>query len=142
MPLIYRAMLADGDSPLVGATNKTLGVRFPPEKHSDIPVEPDGSVGPGTGGLSLAPAWRVLPHFLIPRRLRHLNRNAAGNNSLHRWCMGEGPFADGPIAEPIRLRVDPRNASHGFVEPAAQMRKEDFQAAIAATKDLWRIDEA
>lgn len=142
MPLIYRAMLADSDKPLVGASNKTLGVRFPPDKHSDIPVAPDGFVQPSTGGMSVAPAWRELPHFLIPRRLKHLNRNATGNNSLRCWCMGAGAFVDSPIAEKICLRIDPKNARHGFVEPSVRMHKEEFQAAIAATNEFWRLDEA
>jgi hypothetical protein len=142
MPLIYRAMLADGDKPLVGSSNKSLGVRFPPDKHSDIPVEPGGTVQPGTGGLSVAPSWRELPSFLIPRRLRTLNRNAAGSNLLRSWCMGEGPFVDGPVSDRISLRVDPKNSRHGFLEPSVQIAKEEFQAAIAATREFWHVDEA
>lgn len=38
MPLIYRAMLKDGDKPRVGSKKNMLGVRVPPDKPFDIPV--------------------------------------------------------------------------------------------------------
>lgn len=49
---IYRCMRPDPDGlPRLGASLSTLGVR--PGK--DIPVLPDGSVAPKTGGMSVTP---------------------------------------------------------------------------------------
>jgi len=53
--------------------------------------------------------------------------------------MGEGPFADGPIATGLSLRLDP--ARHGLVEPTEEAAVQAFQDALAATRDQWTIDE-
>jgi len=76
-------------------------------------------------------------------RLRALVQGqATGNNLLGVWQVGEGPFVDGPVAPGLRLRVDPRSSRHGFIEPDREMTLDDYQAALAATRDLWvRIAE-
>src|SRR6516164_4279167 len=61
MPLVYRAMLADGDRPQVGQTALSLGVRVPPDENADVAVSADGMAEPRSGGMSVAPAWRMLP---------------------------------------------------------------------------------
>ena len=139
MPLIYRAMLIDGDKPRVGPTKKTLGVKPGDDIHDDIPVDENGDVRPGTGGMSVAPAWRDLPAYRIPRRLQPKCRKATGNNNYACWRMGEGPFSDGNLAEGLNLVID--SAWHGIVKPADVMSLERFQALLAATQDLWVIDE-
>jgi hypothetical protein len=58
---IYRSMTKDGDEPKVGPSARSLGVRVP----NDIPA-PDGKVTPGSGGMSVAPAWGDLPPWRIP----------------------------------------------------------------------------
>ena len=40
-----------------------------------------------------------------------------------------------------RLRLRPDSISHAAVEPSETMRVEEYQAALAATQALWRIDE-
>lgn len=52
-PSLYRSMRAAdiGLMPAVGPTGRTLGARVP----LDIPVDADGMVSPGTGGMSVAP---------------------------------------------------------------------------------------
>lgn len=134
MPLIYRVMTRDGDKPMVGDTANKLGVR--PDK--DLPVS-GGFVLPNTGGLSVSPAWRRLPFMLIPRRLRHIVPNARGSNSAACWRMGEGPFAPGRAADGLVLRVEHQN--HGLIEPTNKMTLAEYQQALAATADLWVIDE-
>jgi hypothetical protein len=134
MPLIYRSMTRDGDHPKVGATAKTLGVRVPGDLPSD-----DGQVSPGTGGMSVAPSWRDLPPHRIPRRLLHLAPDAAGSDADACWRMGVGPFEAGAVAEGLSLRPD--RPDHGLVEPSERMTLERYQAALAATRDLWQIDE-
>jgi len=142
MPLVYRAMLADGDRPQVGAAALALGVRVPPDEHADIAVGAEGLVEPRTSGMSVAPAWRLLPVHRIPRRFRARFPRAAGKNALFLWRMGHGPFTDGPIADRLLFRPDPEKPNeHGFVEPVTTMPAGDYRAALAATRDQWAIDE-
>jgi hypothetical protein len=135
-------MLADGNRPQVGPAALALGVRLPPDEHADIAVGADGTVEPRTGGMSVAPAWRLLPVHRIPRRLRAKFPRAAGKNAISLWRMGAGPFTEGPFADRLLFRPDPEKPSkHGFIEPAAQMPVDDYQGALAATQDQWAIDE-
>jgi hypothetical protein len=135
-------MLADGDRPQVGPSALVLGVGVPPDEHADIAVGEEGMVEPRTGGMSVAPAWRLLPVHRIPRRLRARFPRAAGKNQRSLWRMGDGPFTDGPLADRLLFRPDPEKpARHGFVEPRARMPAGDYQAALAATRGQWAIDE-
>jgi hypothetical protein len=128
--------------PTFGPAAGSLGVRLPPDKHADIPVDGLGMVAPRTGGMSVAPAWRFLPVHRIPRRLRVKFPRAAGKNDLHIWRMGDGPFESGPFAERLVLRPDPEKPDrHGFVEPEVPMRVADYQQALAQTRAYWQIDE-
>jgi hypothetical protein len=142
MPRVYRAMLADGDRPQVGPTALTLGVRLPPDEHADLAVTAEGMVEPRTGGMSVSPAWRLLPVHRIPRRLRDRFPRATGKNSFFLWRMGDGPFTEGPFADRLLFRPDPdKPTKHGFVEPEARVSADEYQAALAATRDQWMIDE-
>jgi len=142
MALLYRAMLADGDRPQVGPTALTLGVRLPPDEHADIAVNAEGLVEPRTGGMSVAPAWRLLPLHRIPRRLCAKFPRAAGKNALFLWRMGEGPFIEGPLGDHLFLRPDPAKPDrHRLVEPVVPMPVGQYQAALGATRDQWAIDE-
>jgi hypothetical protein len=134
MPLIYRAMLRDGEYPKIGPTAKTLGVRIP----DDI-AEQGQFVFPGTGGMSVAPTWRALPMYRVPRRLKHLAAKAAGSNNYECWKMGVGPFEAGAVADGLSLRPD--RPDHGLVEPSAAMPSEEYQKSLAATREQWRVDE-
>ena len=127
-------MIKDGDYPKVGPTAKTLGVRIP----GDIAVQ-GGLVSPGTGGMSVAPSWRQLPQHRIPKRLKPLVPEASGSNECSCWRMGEGPFESGVVAEDLDLRPD--NSQNGLVEPTRRMSEDDFQARLAATRELWVLDE-
>src|SRR4051812_7988012 len=98
MPLIFRAMLADGDMPKIGPSAKLLGVRVAPQKPADIPVSAQGTVLPRTEGMSVAPSIGKLPHHRIPVRLRSRFPRATGDPKLICWKMGEGPFAEAQIS--------------------------------------------
>jgi hypothetical protein len=99
-------------------------------------------VGPGTGGMSVAPEWRLLPVHRIPRRLRSKYPRAAGRSDVKLWRMGDGPFVGGPVAARLLLRPDPKaQQRHGFVEPDARMASVDYQQALADTRDHWQMDE-
>jgi hypothetical protein len=142
MPRLYRAMYAEGNKPKVGAAATALGVRVPPDKHADLPAGNDGMVEPGTGGMSVSPAWRLLPVHRILRRLRTKFPRAAGSNQLFCWRFGESGFAAALISDQLMFRPDPEKPDrHGLVEPAQQMKVEEYQAALAATRDQWVIDE-
>jgi hypothetical protein len=142
MPVVYRAMVADGDRPKVGPSALALGARVPPDEHPDIVVGVEGMVEPRTGGMSVAPAWRLLPVHRIPRRLRVKFPRAAGKNESFLWRMGDGPFNEGPFSAQLFFRPDPEKPNrHGLVEPATRMHADDYQAALARTRDQWEIDE-
>lgn len=134
MPLIYRAMTPEGDRPKVGPTARSLGARVP----GDI-AACDGHVLPNTGGMSVAPSWRSLPPHRIPRRLSYFAPDAAGSNVDACWKMGDGPFESGHLDEGLALR--PVSPIHGFIEPSGKMTLDIYQAALAATRDFWWIDE-
>jgi hypothetical protein len=114
-----------------------LGARVP----TDIRPDAAGDVHPGNGGMSVAPSMHDLPARLVPKRLRHLVPSAAGNDDLLVWRMGEGEFVQEAISEQLLLRLDPKRSNHGFVEPKASMKLEDYQGALAGTHDEWSIDE-
>ena len=143
MPLIYRSMLADADGrPKAGSSAQTLGVRTPPEKKIDLPVDAEGCVSPATGGMSVAPAWRLLPPWRIPKRLRPLSGDATGSDSLVCWRMSEGPFVRGAVSEKLILCPDEgESPTHGVVEPSERMLLAGYQAALDATLDQWVKDE-
>src|SRR6185503_9245920 len=110
-----RVMRKEDGRPAIGESATTLGVRIA-STITDITTDADGRVQPGTGGMSVSPSLRALPYRLIPRRLRILVPQAAGNDHMFVWSMGDGAFADGPIGPGLRLRVDPKRENHGFVE--------------------------
>jgi hypothetical protein len=141
MPLVYRVMTVDGESPLVVNSARGLGVRIGHGPHDDIPTNTSGNVAPNTGGMSVAPAWRDLPEVRIPRRLRDKGvLFARGKDSDACWRMGEGTFAAGPLTSGLALRPD--RADHGVVEPAAEVSLERYLNDLATTRDLWVIDES
>jgi hypothetical protein len=146
MPLIWRVMKIDGDKPQVGRGGTLLGVRVGtvgPGQRSDIDQDEEGLVHPGRGGMSISPNVDALPPHCLPRRLREKYPDrfpqAKGQDTLHCWCLGEGPFEAAPVAERLSLRLDPdRPDRHGFVEPAATMTLQDYETALAVTQGHWR----
>jgi hypothetical protein len=101
MPLIYRAMRADGDGPMVGHTdNDTLGVRLMEVRSNGQlvgDVQPVGGlVQPGTGGMSVSPSKAELPPHLIPKRFCSRGYARALRNNTRPdtfpWRMGDGNF--------------------------------------------------
>jgi len=109
---------------LPGDTSSTLGVRA----DYDVPVDEEGLVRPGTGGMSVTPDdWRRMPERRIPEEL--------GGDGRHPMFYIDTDDL-GPL---LRFRRDPDNpVRHDFVEPAHPMSFEGYQAAIHATAALWR----
>lgn len=139
MPLVYRAMLNDNGKPVVGNEAKMLGVRVPPTEPPDVQPEPDGTVRPGGGGMSVAPEWRKLPAFLIPARLKDKVHKARGSNRTACFRMGAGAFVGGPFSTGLQFRTD--KESHGLIEPDRPMHVDALQAALETTRDEWQPDE-
>lgn len=128
-------MKADGAFPLVEQSAAGLGVR-----PQDINVNPSGDVRPNSGGMSVAPEWRSLPHWRIPRRLQHRCQKATGRDELFCWRLGEAEFKNEPIGSFLMLQVD--SPRHGLVQPAGIMPLAEYQRALAGTRSGWTIDEA
>lgn len=139
-PKIVRSMREEVGKPLLGP--RDLGVRTPPDLYADITPDAADEVQPGTGGMFVAPDLRDLPARLVPRRLRHLVPTVAGNDDRFIWALGEGAFVEGRVASGLTLRPDPERAGHGFVEPERSMTLTDCAAALDATRDDWRFNEA
>lgn len=117
-----RADSTDG-LPLVGTTARYLAVR----PNVDIPVDRDGFVGPGTGGMSVSPPPITNLHPLrLPR--------AAGG-------FGRDPVFEvetDDLPEALAYRPDPDDPErHGFIEPISRMPFEGYESAVRATRELW-----
>jgi hypothetical protein len=87
--------------------------------------------------MSVRPRIADIPAAFLPRRLKHLNRNAGGGNSsvVFRYGNANGSFVAAPVAQALFLRPDA--SDHGNVEPMAEMGYDAYQAALHATREDW-----
>lgn len=128
------------DKPIVDASGKGLGVRIVPINGiCDVDLDADGNIVLNGKGMSVAPQWRALPFFLIPKRLRGKCEEARGSDQGHCFVMGSGPFENGLVATRLLLHCDRPN--HGNVIPQQLVSSLKFQADIASTRSDWIIDE-
>jgi hypothetical protein len=143
MPKIYRVMKKDqDDKPVVDTSGKGLGVRTTPVNGiSDVDLDEAGRVLRNAKGMSVVPNWRDLPIYLIPKRFDREGKfpGARCPHDVYCFSMGEGPFADGPLADGLDLKSD--GAKHGLVVPRELVPLDRYQADLAATRDLWKRDE-
>lgn len=142
MPKIVRAMKkAEDGKPVVEASANGLGVRGPSAVgRPDVDLDDRGAVILNGKGMSVAPDWRDLPKHRIPIRLKAEVPNATGNPNLVCFRMGQGPFRDGPVSDGLELLVD--RPGHGVVAPRGLVPLDRYQDHLAATRDLWTIDES
>ncbi len=95
--------------------------------------------------MSVAPDWKALPGIKIPMRLKSAlpgDKKARGSNRLYCWQMGEGAFVRAPVSGGLQLAPDRANdgvVDHGVVEPDSSMPVENFQRALAATREEWKL---
>ena len=142
MPTVFRTMKrADDGLPLVGSNAKELSVRVPPNPNSDIDLDTSEQVILNGRGLSVAENWRHLLSHLIPKRLKTLFPGAAGPDTLTCYRMGTGGFATGAVSDDLDLVLKSRNPRAGNLVPSRMMHRDQFQAALAATRNEWTIDE-
>jgi hypothetical protein len=142
MPKFYRSMRkADDGTPVVDASGKGLGVRGEPINGVvDVDIDEGGKVILNGKGMSVAPTWRDLPIFLISKRLRDKIPGARGAPGLYCFRHGAGPFADGPVAHGLDLKIDAPN--HGLVVPQSSVPLDQYQLHLANTRSHWIVDEA
>ena len=134
MPKMYRSMFTDGDSPAVGSKSNQLGAR----EGSDIHPDSNGIIAPGEG-MSMTGCPCHLPPHLIPRRLRSVFGKGEGRNELVIWCHGSGEYKSHSISE--ELYANATSFRHGHIEPATEMHKDKFNAALSETKFSWKVNE-
>lgn len=117
-----------------------LGVRVPPHPRADVAPDADGKVGPDKKGLSVAPGLVAMPQGLVPERLREKRPGARGSNRLRVFRAGEGSFQRARVAD--ALEMVPTSPKHGVLQPIQPARLDDYQRELAATQQMWRVDEA
>jgi hypothetical protein len=131
---MFRIMRRDDDGfPTLGASASTLGVRV----GADIDVDEQGNAVPNHKGMSVAPEWRMIHIFLIPRRLLPGGR---GSGTRHCFRRGTAAFRQAYFGDGLELLPD--SPGHGVVRPAQLVPLAQYEAAIAATREEWVIDEA
>ena len=90
---------------------------------------PDGTFGPGTGGLSVSPGslWHVPNH----RRPHGMGRGATG--PVRDWIF---MIDDGGLrATSLSTRLDPVNPiRHAFVEPIRILKLSEYNAVLVTTQ--------
>jgi len=121
---LFRGMqeMPDGE-PAIGPSARTLGTR----PHVDIPVDPSGSVHPGTGGMSVAPDRSSN----LPRHRRPPEHGGTGKDPL--WSIQERNLGVHwrYVADAISVSI------HGVIEPTVPMPFVAYQQALAETAPYW-----
>lgn len=122
--ILFRAMRAHGDYPLVGDSARALGVRT---SGRDVDVHPDqnGYVHPGEG-MSVAPDDPLL--LAIHRRPPAL----LGTGRDPVWQIPQDDLPGG-------LKYRPTSTTHGQVEPDQSMPLGGYERALADSRTLWSL---
>ena len=143
---MYRGMRRNNSDglPKVGPAGSKLGARpgyaeyeIDPEDRikpgdqikSDIQVDEDGVVQPGTGGMSVAlpPIDNLPPHRRPPKH--------GGDDPAYE--VYELDTEDLP--DDLRAQVDPYGPErHVFIEPAREMSFDEYQRVLESTRALWK----
>ena len=118
---LYRTMRMDDDGlPEISPSARGLGVR-----PDDIPVDENGYVYPGTGGISVSPND---PMNLIPHRRPLWLPGGTSKDPL--WMINSNNL--GPD-----LTYKPDTSRHGFIEPAYPMPASQYKESLANTATSW-----
>lgn len=117
-------MKEDSDGyPVTGFSSRTLGVRIQGPSR-DIPVALDGTMSPGTGGMSVVlDAAQNLPKHRLPKSLGGEGRDPV--------------FKMSSTALPGSLWVRPDRYPHAFVEPAFVCLFEHYEKNLWGTRVSW-----
>lgn len=128
MAMLYRSMIEDADGkPKVGSAARRLGVRGLESSHHDIfALLSTDRVKPSLGGMSATPDDpNDLPPFLKPVSLGGRGRDPV-------WVIDEADL--GPD-----LIFVPDTATHGVIAPVREMTRDEYERALASTRDKWRL---
>jgi hypothetical protein len=117
-------MKAEPDGlPKVGRSGRELGVRIDGPTR-DLPVGQDGTVEPGTGGMSLAlDAALNLPKHRLPKSL-----GGEGRDPVFSMVRTNIPST-------LLLRQD--RYPHALMEPGRRCLLSVFESGLAGTRSLW-----
>ena len=121
---MFRAMKAEADGlPKAGRSGRELGVRIDGPAR-DLVVGLDGTVEPGTGGMSVAlDTAQNLPKPRLPRSL-----GGEGRDPVFTMLAAEVPRT---------LLLRPDRYPHALVEPGRRCPLPDFESDLASTRSLW-----
>jgi len=117
-------MKAEADGlPKVGRSSREIGIRIE-RPIRDLHVGEDGTVVPGTGGMSVAlDAARNLPKPRLPRSLGGEGRDPV--------------FTMLKTAVPVTLLARVDRYPHAFVEPIRRCPLLEFESDLASTRSFW-----
>jgi hypothetical protein len=110
-------------SPVVGRSGRTLGVRIEGPIR-DITIAEDGSVGPATGGMSVAlDRAQNLPKPRLPKSL-----GGEGRDPVFRMFSQALPL-------PLLVRTD--RYPHACIEPRSRCLFTQFESDLTTTLHYW-----
>ncbi|MCT4665919.1 MAG: hypothetical protein N4A45_11875 [Flavobacteriales bacterium] len=116
---IFRGMKNDNGLPKVEPSARGLGVR----PNVDIPVDSNGIVSPGTGGMSMSPSSDDLPLHRKPPAF-----GGTGKDSI--WKIDTEDLGDD-------LKYVPDKPGHGTIQPKRKMTLDSYQKALAKLKEKF-----
>ena len=137
MPLVYRVMKKDEDDlPVIEQSASGLGIR----PGTDVDVDSQAKVIANGKGMSVAPSWRALPVFRIPKRLR----NKAQVLAVPIMCTASAQVPGCSSRALLLLVWNWSLTARGMaVSPQAQtVSLAQYQNDLAATRSDWQIDES
>ncbi|MFT4173775.1 MAG: RHS repeat-associated core domain-containing protein [Rhodocyclaceae bacterium] len=117
---IARGMVDDDGSPKVGPSARELGAR----PGTDIKVDSNGNVHPNSGGISVAPNPDSLPRHRKPPEFGGIGKDPV-------WEIDTSDLGND-------LKHVPDSPFHGTIQPRRTMSLEEYQEALASTKDKWK----
>lgn len=116
--------VAEAGLPEVGRSARTLGVR----PQIDIPVDGEGIVRDGMGGISVAPNSPMR----LPAHRRPPEFAGTGKDPL--WVLDPGS-----LGNLLCYREDPlMPGEHGFLE-SSPMSLGHYESALHATRGAWHL---
>lgn len=131
-------MVPDEDGlPMIGTTGRYLGARRCGRVKDFEEINPDGTVDPGKGGMSVNPPP---PTNIAPsRRLPKYGKDEDGKIGYGKDPVFELDTDDLPDKLRYRPDPDPKEAErHGFIEPSYRMPFEEYLQTVHETRTLWR----